>query len=95
MQIMYDRDMKLLGAAGSIIAAKAVRATEVEDEDKSKLLFELHLLINGSVEGGAKWAKLVTSHNKPRLFPNLNFLYLLVSDSCPTIEYIQVAISRN
>lgn len=89
MPIMYDRELKLLGATGSIVGAKAIKASE--GDDKGRLTFELHLLIKGSTE----WSKLVTSHNKTRLFPNLNFLYSLVMDSCPSIDAVQVVISRD
>lgn len=89
MHIMYDRELRLLGATGSIDGAKAVRV--VDDEGKGRLMFELHVM----VKGGSEWSKLVTSHNKPRLFPNLNFLYSLIAEACPSLVFIQVDIRQD
>lgn len=80
---MYDRELKLLGATGSIAEARAVL---VSDDGAGRLSFELQLRI----KDGDDWKTLVTSHGKVRIFPNLNFMYTLVRESCPTIDLLQV-----
>ena len=83
--LIYEREFRLLGKSDSVQWVKAVNRGTSDNG-----LWELEVKIQGEKEH----AILVTSHNKPRQFPNLNFLQAFIHDTCPSISSIEVRIRQ-
>jgi len=84
--VIYERELRVYSKTNSIVKVFAILK---DSENKPK--WELEFQIKGEQER----ALLVTSLNKPRQFPKLNYMVELVKDWCPNIESLILELQEH
>ena len=82
--VIYERELRVYAKTNSI---REVYAIMTGTDEKPKWELEFHL------KGEDERALLVTSKHKPRQFPKLNYMVLLLKDWCPNLDEIKLGVS--